>query len=172
MLPGVIDTNLTNATLEELRQATVELDSAASGLVVLLELRRRAHGRTDAGWVQTAAVRSAWQPSVAEVLAAVHTHLAQQPTVADTLWWIVERFVVRVHERIAYSKLPEDTFRFRWEDGLVRFFDNGIGRFPLAAIRADPLALLTGDLGFWDLGSDDTAALTDRGKTFVSEVLG
>ena len=30
--------------------------------------------------------------------------------------------VVRVHERIAYSKLPEkeDTFRFRWDDGRIR----------------------------------------------------
>lgn len=173
-LPGALDTDLTAATLEELRRATVAVNSAASGLIVLLELLRRAHGRTDAGWAQTATVRSAWQASVAEVLAALHAHLADAPTAADTLWWIIERFVVRVHERIAYSKLPEgtNTFRFRWEDGRVRFFDNGMGRFPLAAIRAEPLALLTRDLGFWDYNAEGQAALNERGMSFIAEVLG
>ncbi len=78
---------------------------------------------------------------------------------------------MRVHERIAYSKLPEDTFRFRWEDGRVRFFDNGVGRFPLAAIRSDPLALITRDLGFWNYTGDE-AKLTPLGSAFVTEVLG
>lgn len=172
-LPGIIDGSLAAATLESLRAATVELSTASSGLVVLLELHRRAYGRTDPGWAQTATVRSAWQPSVAEVLAAVHAHLAEAPTVTASLWWIVERFVIRVHERIAYSKLPEDTFRFRWEDGRVRFYDNGMGRFPLAAIRYDPLALICRDLGFWEYPSDDDpAALTARGTAFISEVFG
>lgn len=170
-LPGAVEGALTAATLEELRQATEATSSAASGLVVALELHRRAHGRADAGWVQTATVRSAWQVSVAEVLAAITAHLAEEPTVAETLWWLVERFIVRVHERIAYSKLPEDTFRFRWEDGRVRFFDNGVGRFPLAAIRSDPLALITRDLGFWDYTGDE-AKLTPLGRAFVTEVLG
>ncbi len=84
----------------------------------------------------------------------------------------MNRFVINVHERIAYSKLPEDTFRFRWEDGSVRFFDNGTGRFPLAAIRNEPLALITQDLSFWDRDDDDLARLTDRGSAFVDEVFG
>ena len=85
----------------------------------------------------------------------------------------MSRFVVPVHERIAYSKLPEFTFRFRWEDGLLRFYDLGTGRFPLAAIRDQSLAFLTWDLGMWDETGDDDqpAALTDRGATFVAEVL-
>lgn len=170
-LPGVIDPNLAEAPLEALRVATVKLSTVASGLVALLELHRRAYGRTESGWTQTATVRSVWQPSVAEVLAALHAHLADAPTVADTLWWLVERFVITVHERIAYSKLPEDTFRFRWEDGRVRFYDNGIGRFPLAAIRHDPLALITRDLGFWDY-EEDGAKLTSRGVSFIAEVFG
>jgi hypothetical protein len=169
-LPGVVEGDLTTATLEELRAATVEFSSATSGLVVLLELHRRAHGRTDRGWTETATVRSAWQPSVAEVLAGLSAHLADAPTVADTLWWLLQRFVISVHERIAYSKLPEDTFRFRWEDGRVRFYDNGIGRFPLAAIRYDPLALITRDLGFWDYDDTEEAKLTSRGSAFITEV--
>lgn len=173
-LPGVVEGSLAEATLEQLRSATVELTTASSGLIVMLELHRRAYGRSDAGWAQTATVRSAWQPSVAEVLAALHDHLEDGPTVADTLWWLVQRYVIGVHERIAYSKLPEDTFRFRWEDGAVRFYDNGIGRFPLAAIRHDPLALITRDLGFWDHAADHDgpAQLTDRGAAFLTEVFG
>ena len=88
----------------------------------------------------------------------LRTHLDSDPSVADTLWWLVSRFVVPVHERIAYSKLPEFTFRFRWEDGLLRFYDHGAGRFPLAAIRDEPLALLTWDLGLWDETGNDGRA--------------
>jgi len=166
-----IDSPLPEATLEQLRHATVEASSATSGLVVLLELHRRAADRSGPGWTQTSGVRSAWQPSLAEVLTSLGAHLQENPTVADTLWWLVQRFIISVHERIAYSKLPEDTFRFRWEDGRVRFYDNGVGRFRLAAIRFAPLSLLTWDLRFWDKG-DEGSKLTQRGESFVGEVLG
>lgn len=171
-LPANPESTLADAPLEELRRATVNLSTAASGLIALLELHRRAYRRSDEGWIQTATVRSVWQPSVAEVLVMLQSHLDEEPTVADTLWWLIERFVIRVHERIAYSKLPEDTFRFRWEDGRVRFYDNGIGRFPLAAIRYDPLALITHDLGFWDDDEVGHALLSPRGSSFVTEILG
>lgn len=82
----------------------------------------------------------------------------------------MHRFIVSVHERIAYSKLPEHTFRFRWEDGRVRFFNNGIGRFPLAAIRNEPLSLLTWDLDFWDREKHN-AVLTERGRALIAETL-
>jgi hypothetical protein len=88
------------------------------------------------------------------------------------MWWLVERFVLQVHERIAYSKLPEFTFRFRWEEGLLRFFDLGIGRFPLAAIRMRAFGLLSNDLGLWDRDADGAAALSAHGAAFVSEVFG
>ena len=156
--------------LEGLRAATDTIDTATSGLIVILELHRRASGRTDPGWALSSAVRSAWQPSLATVLKGLSTHLAGEPAVADTLWWVVHSFIVGVHERIAYSKLPEHTFRFRWEDGRVRFFNNGIGRFPLAAIRHEPLSLITWDLGLWDRHNEH-AALTDRGQAFIAETL-
>lgn len=167
---GALDGPLASASLESLRLATEALSSAASGLVVVLELKRRASGRNDPGWIATSRVRSAWQPSVAEVLTSLSAHLEEGPSIADTMWWIIHRYVIRVHERIAYSKLPEDTFRFRWEDGRVRFFENGIGRFPLAAIRNEPLALITQDLGLWNRTSDDPAQLTELGAAFVAEV--
>ncbi|TWJ30918.1 hypothetical protein JD81_04467 [Micromonospora sagamiensis] len=160
-----------DASLEDLRWRNVRLDSATSGLVLLLELHRRTAGRTDPGWMQAAGMRSAWQPSLRKVLADLDAHLERGPTVAETLWWLVSHFVVPVHERIAYSKLPEFTFRFRWEEGLLRFYDKGMGRFPLAAIRDAPLAWLTWDLGLWTGDEPEQTGLTARGAAFVDEVL-
>lgn len=159
------------APLETLRAATEQLDTATSGAVVLLELYRRAEARTDPGWREFAGLRSAWQPSLMSVFDGLGSHLAEDPDISDTLWWIVHRFIIGTHERIAYSKLPEHTFRFRWEDGQVHFYDNGVGRFPLAAIRNEPLSLLTWDLGFWDRDPQDGAKLTTRGSEFVNEML-
>ena len=85
----------------------------------------------------------------------------------------MSRFIIPVHERIGYSKLPEFTFRFRWEDGLLRFYDQGMGRFPLAGIRHEPLASLTHDLALWDNTGEPArpAALTKLGFAFVGEAL-
>ena len=54
---------------------------------------------------------------------------------------------------------------------LISLTANGIGRFPLAAIRNEPLTSLTRDLGFWAADDDGKARVTDRGRTFVDEVL-
>lgn len=160
-----------DATIEQLRQATVYLDTATSGLVAILELSRRIADRSDEGWREAASVASAWQPSLTNVVRGLREHVddAPVPTVADTLWWLLSRFVLPIHERIAYSKLPEFTFRFRWEDGLLRFIDHGIGRFPLAAIRFEPLQSITHDLGLWT-ATDDSAQLTPIGADLVAEV--
>ena len=173
-LPG-LDVPVHDALLEDIREATDRIDSAASGLIAILELHRRAADRADAGWLAATAVRSSWQPSLAAVLNDLTTHLESGPTIAETLWWIVQRYVFSVHERIAYSKLPDHTFRFRWEEGRVRFYDNGLGRFPLAAVRRDPLAQLTHDLALWSREASEAttgmALLTDRGRQFVEESL-
>jgi hypothetical protein len=67
--------------------------------------------------------------------------------------------------------MPDFTFRFRWEDGLLRFYDNGAERFPLAAIRSAPLAYLSHDLMFWDeYGDAREPTVTDIGNRFVAEV--
>ena len=104
--------NVATAPLEQLRELTSRLDTAASGLVVLLKLARRMERRSGIGWEQASNIGSGWQPPIAAVAAGLRTHLAGHPAIADTLWWLVSRFVVPVHERIAYSKMPEFTFRF------------------------------------------------------------
>ncbi len=165
----VFGLGVASAPLEVLRRFTEQLNTATSGLTVFLELARRADERSGAGWQQALHIDSAWQPSVAAVLAGLRTHLAGIPSIGESLWWIVSGFIIPIHERIAYSKLPEFTFRFRWEDGLLRFYDQGVGRFPLAAIRNETLSSLTWDLGLWE--GDTCAALTALGKTFVDEAL-
>jgi hypothetical protein len=166
--------DVATTSLEMLRGLAARLDTATSGLIVLLELARRAGKRSGTGWLQAAHIASAWQPSIAAVFDGLRSHLEGLPSVGETLWWLVSRFVIPVHERIAYSKLPEFTFRFRWEDGLLRFYDHGVGRFPLAAIRNWTLVWLTWDLGMWDsemAEGDKRAVLTGRGAAFVDEAL-
>lgn len=165
--------NVASVSLEELRQFTERLDTASSGLIVLLELARRMAERSGPGWDEVADIGSGWQRPVAAVADGLRGHLAGSPTLGDTLWWLVSRFILPVHERIAYSKLPEFTFRFRWEEGLLRFYDNGVGRFPLAGIRHQSLLWLTWDLGLWDETSDQNgpAALTRHGMAFAAEAL-
>ncbi|WP_319431590.1 hypothetical protein [Mycobacterium sp. RTGN5] len=174
-MPGASDNtvqvNVTDARLDELRLYTRHSDTAASGLIVLLELSRRAKRMTGRGWGEALLVGSAWQPSMAAVFVALDAHLATDPTIGATLWWLVSRFVLPVHENIAYSKLPEFTFRFRWEEGLLHFYDTGIGRFPLSSIRREPLASLTQDLGFWER-LNGIPSLTAYGRRFIQDVLG
>jgi hypothetical protein len=168
--PEPDDGPVCDASLEALRAATARLDTATSGLVALLELSRRSSARSGQGWELTSHSGSAWQVSIASVFETVARHLEEDPTVGDTLWWLVKQYIVRVHERIAYSKLPEDTFRFRWEEGRLQFYDNGVGRFPLAAIRNRTLSDLTFDLALWErVGL--SARLTPRGQAFLTEVL-
>jgi hypothetical protein len=154
--------------LEGLRAATAHLDTAASALVVLLELARRAQARPGEEWTSALGIASAWQPSVRDALTGFGERPATGESVADTLWWLLDRFVIGTHERIAYSKLPDNTFRFRWEEGLLRFFDNGARRFPVASVRHWPLRSLTFDLGLWH--DQSAPALTNRGAAFVREV--
>jgi len=160
------------APLEQLRELTSRLDTAHRGLWCCSSWRGE-WSIVGAGWEHASRIASGWQASIAAVADGLRTHLDSDPSVADTLCWLVSRFVVPVHERIAYSKLPEFTFRFRWEDGLLRFYDLGTGRFPLAAIRDQPLALLTWDLGLWDETGNDNRpiTLTDRGTALINEVL-
>lgn len=163
------------APLEQLRQMSRRSGTADSGMVLFLELMRRMEGRTGPGWERAASIRSRWQPSLSEVEGELRNHLSTGPTVGDTLWWLLRRFILEVHERIAYSKLPEFTFRFRWERGLLHFYDLAAGGLSPAGIRGEPLASLTEDLGLWHWAEGPEgqlgARLTDQGRRFVEEVL-
>ena len=101
------------------------------------------------GWLEIGAQSSERQPSFLHFLYLFDRHLEAQPTLAQTLVWLTSRFVINAHEQIAYSKLPEFTFRFRWEEGRLRFYTLGLGRFRLADIRREAMAQISEDVGLW-----------------------
>jgi len=69
-------------------------------------------------------------------------------SVAEAIFGLLRRYVVRQHLRVARSKLPEDTFRFHDEGGALRFVDHGDqdGVNPIS-IRFTALASALAELG-------------------------
>ena len=156
---------------EHLRRLVAEADTATVGLAALAALPALVGSRDTIGWRQATSVASAWQPSVTQVAAEIEAHLARRPTVHETMHWAVRRLILMPHERIAYSKLPEFTFRFRAGPAGLRFYDLDHGRFILAGIRHPALGTLTQDLGYWQTSDDGPPEVTERGRDFVQDVL-
>ncbi len=156
--------------LDELRRWAAEADTAAAGLVLFFALRSRVpeEATSSAGWLEIGSQSSERQPSFLQFLYLFERHLEDEPTLADTLVWLTRRFVISAHEQIAYSKLPEFTFRFRWEDGRLRFYTLGLGRFQLADIRRAAMSQISEDVGLWhDAGG--TPKLTSQGRDFIEQ---
>ena len=120
------------------------------------------------GWLEIGAQSSERQPSFLRFLYLFDRHLEAQPTLAQTLVWLTRRFVISAHEQIAYSKLPEFTFRFRWEEGRLRFYTLGLGRFRLADIRREAMAQISEDVGFWQ-SIQGVPELTPFGRHFIEQ---
>ena len=156
-----------STALEDLRGAMVADGSAASGLVLMFAVLARLPDPKEAspGWLEIGSQDAGRQPGLLRLARWVEEHLHEEPIVADTMAWAVDRLIVRPHESIAYSKLPEYTFRFRWEGSFLRFTGIDPGRFGLTDIRRDAMARITKDVGFWD---DDggAARLTPDGAEF------
>lgn len=161
------------ASLETLRSWAVEQQTAIAGLVLLFATFDRLPDPAvvSAGWRDIAQQRSDNQPGILVLWRLLQDHVHAGETLADTLEWLANRYVIQAHERIAYSKLPEFTFRFRWENGLLRFYDNGLERFALANIRRGAVAQISQDLGLW-ASEGGQPGLTPLGETFVQEVFG
>jgi hypothetical protein len=164
----------TRATsLEALRSWAVEEQTAIAGLVLLFATFDRLPNPAVAsvGWTDIAQQRSDNQPGILVLWRLLQDHIQAGETLADTLAWLANRYVIQAHERIAYSKLPDFTFRFRWENGLLHFYDNGLERFTLASVRRGAVAQISQDLGLW-AADGGQPALTPLGETFVHEVFG
>jgi hypothetical protein len=160
--------------LEALRTWAEREDTALAGLALLLTLRDRINDMApdQVGWRQVGARAGERQPSLLRLLRWLDGHLDTDPSVVDTMQTVIERFILRPHEAIAYSKLPNFTFRFRWEDGRLRFHSRLCdGRFGLNDIRRDALTRLTRDLGLWERAGDDIV-LTADGQQLVHEEFG
>lgn len=139
--------------LDDLRRWNEETDTAAAGLVLFFALRSRVPETSSPGWLEIGTQSSERQPSFLHFLHLFEGHLEEQPTLAQTIVWLTRRFVINAHEQIAYSKLPEFTFRFRWEDGQLRFYTLGLGRFRLADIRRSAMSQISEDVGLRALGN-------------------
>lgn len=160
-------------SLEELRSWIASRNTAAAGIVGLLNLRSLLPSPTEApqGWLDVGRQGSWLQPALLDFAAQLDGHLASNPTFADTMQWIVHSRVIAVHESVAYGKLPEFTFRFRWELGRLRFYDNHPFRFGLTDIRRDAIVRISEDLGLWTREGDE-AVVTPAGAAFIGGVFG
>ncbi len=160
-------------SLEALRSWAIEQQTAIAGLVLLFATFDRLPDPAvvSAGWKDIAQQRSDHQPGILVLWRRFQDRIQAGETLADTLEWLANHYVMQPHEHIAYFKLPEFTFRFRWENGLLRFYDNGLERFELASIRRGAVAQLSQDLGLW-AADGGQPALTPLGETFVHEVCG
>jgi hypothetical protein len=170
VLADSVATGTADIPLDELRGWTAETDTVAAGLVLFFALRSRipTQASPSAGWFEIGAQSSERQPSVLGFLYRFDRHLEDQPTLAQTLVWLTRRFVINAHEQIAYSKLPEFTFRFRWEEGRLRFYTLGLGRFRLADIRRASMAQISEDVGLWQ-SIDGIPELTSYGHHFTEQ---
>lgn len=172
-LVQAVESATSGLPLEAIRAAAVTSGSSAAALVLILETVRRLPQPDVApeGWRQIGSQSSERQPSILLFAKLLETHLGKSLSVGDTLAWLVRRFVVGAHEQIAYGKLPDFTFRFRWEGGRLRFYPIGGDRFQTADIRRASLARLTEDVGLWER-PETGPALSETGREFVRAVLG
>ncbi|MFN8175820.1 MAG: hypothetical protein U0T02_12210 [Solirubrobacteraceae bacterium] len=151
----------------------IDADSAMSGLAVLLGLTRRVPERDDAStaWLRVARVDGDHQPGLLRMIRMLRRQQAQTgQTVGSLMQWVIDTFIVRAHDTVAMSKLPESTFRFSWEEGRLRFVDNGVWRFQASGLRRQALAGIAYDLGWWTRADTDTPRVAVDGMSVIEAV--
>ena len=156
---------------ETLREWAIDESSAISGLVLLAAVVGNTPALREAprAWSEVAFQGTEAQPGLAGMVAAFRAHLTEDPSLGDTLVWLVSRYVIATHEAIAYSKLPEFTFRFRWEAGRLTFYNLGRWRFELSDARRAAISWISRDVGLWDEESGEPRP-AHEGKALIAEV--
>jgi hypothetical protein len=146
-----------------------------TGLAILFALTRRVPEPAEAGdaWLQVARVDGDHQPGLLQMAGMLKRRQAQaRETVGSLLQWVIDTFIVRVHDTVAMGKLPESTFRFSWEEGRLRFVDNGVWRFEASGLRRQALADIAYNLGWWSFDDADTPQVTGEGIGVIEAVFG
>jgi hypothetical protein len=169
-LDAAVRRELMNTGPEVISRWTVETGSALSGLLAVLALCSVLPALDDVpqGWQDVGLQQSREQPGLLRTKAAMDELIASGATLADAMEHIVRRCILQAHEMIAYSKLPDFTFRFRWENARLRFFDNGVERPNIAGARWWPISLISEDLDLFRR-EEASIVLTDAGRTLVKE---
>jgi hypothetical protein len=176
---GPVQRRLCDAAREHdwnaVRAWTVAQDTAASGIAALLILAARVPDprRVHPHWGEIARRGSEHQDGLLSIVALLRRELAGEPTMQELMGWLIRRFIIGPHRAIAYSKLPEATFRFDWEEtGRLRFFRPGGGghdRFRPSDDRRGVMATLSQDLGYWEDETTDQPQLTTDGRELIAE---
>jgi hypothetical protein len=160
-------------TWQQLSNLAVDADGGLTGLATFVALTRRVPNPADANgaWLQVARVDGDHQPGLLQMATMVKRREARPgETVGSLMQWVIDTFIVRVHDTVAMGKLPESTFRFWWEEGRLRFVDNGVWRFEASGLRRQALADIAFDLGWWTDDGGDTARVTQDGSSVVDAV--
>jgi hypothetical protein len=111
------------------------------------------------------------QPSLRAFYLTLDNLLARDLPLGDLVAAIVRRNVLDAHVAIAYEKLPQVfTFRFRWENGRLRFYRRHFGRFGLPGMRLAAISRIASDLGYTE-AAPVGSVLTADGRAFMTEVL-
>ncbi len=82
--------------------------------------------------------------------------------------WLYRDYVIRQHELIALGKLPDNTFRFRWDGGRLRFF-NLQNPLEFQSARFGALATTISELGLCAPLPQAGHGLTHDGELLLAE---
>ena len=150
-LAAAIESTLGNSTLDAIVETAQRHQGALDALAILLELNRRlpAVASMPTSWHEIGRIDGEHQDGLLAFAAHLDAHLGRSPTVADTLAWLVDRYILRPHDRVATSKLPRHAFRFRYDSGRLFFFDTPSIDIGDGMLRHEALAMLTRDLDLW-----------------------
>ena len=100
---------------------------------------------------------------MASALHALERDVKSRKTVAETALRVIRDQVISQHERVAMTKLPDDTFRFRRESGTIYFLDQE-NSFDLNNSRFASIASVCGDLRWTTYLDEQNRQLTDEGE--------
>jgi hypothetical protein len=91
-----------------------------------------------------------------------------QDTIGELLEWLYRDYVIRQHQQVAVTKLPDDTYRFRREGDRLQFFQHRDEAF-MNSSRFDALATTVHELGFVQALWNDTHTLSDAGQQLLDQ---
>ena len=88
------------------------------------------------------------------------------PTIFDIAYWLMTDYVVRQHQIVSTSKLPDNTFRFEREGNRLRFYrhNNPLG---FSNSRFDALSTTVHELGFCGLVGKQEHGLSQAGHDLL-----
>ncbi len=172
-LRGTVNAVFADLDWEDVAAWAAEKNTAMAGLIALLWFADQTPERDSApaAWQWVAEQNSDHQLGLLQTVLALRSRVNTGPTVGETLDWALRTFILGPHEVIAYSKLPDSTFRFCWEEGRLRFYPTGHERFRSSIARRAALSSLSRDLGLWE-SAGEKAQLTPDGRALVAEVFG